>query len=153
VVEDLPGTAADGERMLNAQFKDRIRFLGHNLNDEQPVKGADLYMFRSVLLNWPDAYVVKFLKNLVPALKPGAKVLINEGCLPEPGTVSSWDDKLLRCLDLCMMAMFTSKERTVEEWAGLFQAADTRFKFVGARKPESSLLWIIEAVWEPQGQP
>jgi hypothetical protein len=52
-----------------------------------------------------------------------------------------------------MMAMFTSKERTVEEWAGLFQAADTRFKFVGARKPESSLLWIIEAVWEPQGQP
>jgi hypothetical protein len=146
VVEDLPGTAADGERMLDAQFKDRIRFLGHNLNDEQPVKGADLYMFRSVLLNWPDAYVVKFLKNLVPALKPGAKVLINEGCLPEPGTVSSWDDKLLRCLDLCMMAMFTSKERTVEEWA-------TRFKFVGARKPESSLLWIIEAVWEPQGQP
>jgi hypothetical protein len=134
--------------MLDPEFKGRIEFLGHNLNDEQPVKDADLYMFRSVLLNWPDKYVVKFLKNLVPALKPGAKVLVNEGVLPEPGTVSSWDDKILRSLDLCMIAMFNSKERTVEEWAALFQKADPRFKFLGAKKPDESLLWIIEVVWE-----
>jgi hypothetical protein len=149
VVEDLPGTAADGERMLDARFKDRIQFLGHNLMNEQPVKDADVYMFRSVLLNWPDKYVVQFLKNLVPALKRGAKVLVNEGCLPEPGELSSWDDKLLRSLDLCMMSMFNSKERTVEEWAGLFGKADGRFRFMGAKKREGSLLWIIEAVWEP----
>lgn len=135
--------------MLDPQFKDRITFKGHDLNNEQPVKDADLYMFRSVLLNWPEKYVVKFLKNLVPALKPGAKVLINEGCLPEPGTVSSWDDKLLRSLDLCMMAMFNSKERTVEEWKALFHEADPSFRFLGAKRPEGSLLWIIEAVWEP----
>jgi O-methyltransferase domain len=153
VVEDLPGTAAEGERMLDPQFKERITFMGHDLNNEQPVKDADLYMFRSVLLNWPEKYVVKFLKNLVPALKPGAKVLINEGCLPEPGTVSSWDEKLLRSLDLCMMAMFNSKERTVEEWKALFQEADPRFRFLSAKRPEGSLLWIIEAVWEPLANP
>ncbi|KAF2742529.1 O-methyltransferase [Sporormia fimetaria CBS 119925] len=148
VVQDLPGTAADGERMLDPAFKSRIEFQGHNLMDEQPVKDADIYMFRSVLLNWPDKYVVKFLKNLVPAMRPGVKVLVNEGCLPEPGTVDSWDDKLLRSLDLCMMAMFNSKERTVEEWAGLFTEADPRYKFVSAKKPEGSLLWIIETVWQ-----
>ncbi|KAF2443247.1 S-adenosyl-L-methionine-dependent methyltransferase [Karstenula rhodostoma CBS 690.94] len=153
VVEDLPGTTAQGEEMLPAEYKDRISFIGHNLNDPQPYHGADLYMFRSVLLNWPDQYVVKFIKNLVPALKPGAKVLINEGVLPQPGEVSDWDYKVLTSLDLCMLAMFNSKERTVEEWEGLFKEADPRFAFQYARKPEGSLLWIIEAVWQPTVSP
>lgn len=170
--------------MLDSALKDRISFIGHDMNDPQPVKGAAIYMFRSVLLNWPKKYCVKFVKNLIPALEPGSKVLINEGCLPEPGTLSTWDDKILRSviplrkplslfpggrggetgmiedellyanspyrsLDLCMMGMFNSNERTVEEWKEIFTLADERFKFLGARRPvEGSLLWIIEAVWE-----
>lgn len=139
--------------MLPAEFKDRISFIGHDLKNVQPYHGADVYMFRSVLLNWPDQYVVKFIKNLVPALKPGSKVLINEGVLPNPGEVSDWDYKVLASLDLCMLGMFNSKERTVEEWEGLFKEADPRFSFKYAKKPEGSLLWIIEAVWEPTQSP
>ena len=60
--------------------------------------------------------------------------------------MSFWDERLLRNLDLCMMAMFNSKERTVEEWAGLFRKASEGFKFLGA-KNVGGLLWIIEAEW------
>jgi len=110
-------------------------------------------MFRSVLLNWPDAYVVRFFRNLVPALKPGARVLVNEGVLPEPGEVSAWDYKILTSLDVCMLAMFNSKERSVGEWEGLFKEAHPGFRFQYARRPEGSLLWIIEAVWQPVESP
>ena len=122
------------------------------MNDPQPVHDADLYLFRSVLLNWPDNYVVKFLRQLIPALKTGARVVINEGALPKPGEVGMWDEKIVWSLDLCMMAMFNSKERTVEEWEGLFAEADPRFKFLGARRPGESLLWIMEAVWDADGE-
>ena len=118
------------------------------MNNPQPVHGASLYLFRSVLLNWPDQYVIKFLRNLIPALKPGAKVVINEGVLPRPGELTPWDEKIIRSLDLCMMTMFNSKERTVEEWERLFRTADGRFRFLGATRPRESLLWIIEAEWE-----
>lgn len=139
---------ADGERLLPSSFAERVSFQAHDMNDLQPVHGAALYLFRSVLLNWPDGYVVKFLRNLIPALKPGARVLINEGVLPQPGEVNPWDEKIIRSLDLCMMATFNSKERTVSEWDGLFQTADRRFRFLGAKRPSQGLLWIIEAVWE-----
>lgn len=110
--------------------------------------GAALYLFRSVLLNWPDKFVIKFLRNLIPALKPGARVLINEGCLPEPGELSAWDERILRNLDLCMLAMFNSKERTIGEWEGLFKSASRGFRFMGAKRPTEGLLWIVEAIWE-----
>lgn len=74
-------------------------------------------------------------------------MLVNEGVLPKPGEVDLWDEKILRGLDLCMKAMFNSKERTVEEWEGLFKRADGRFGFRGARRP-GGLLWFVEAVWE-----
>lgn len=73
--------------MLDPAFADGVKFMAFDMNDPQPVKGAAVYLFRLVLLNWPDKYCVKFIKNLLPALEPGARVIINEGCLPEPGEV------------------------------------------------------------------
>ncbi|OGM47206.1 hypothetical protein ABOM_003990 [Aspergillus bombycis] len=149
VVQDLSGTAAEGCKMLDAALKDRVTFMAHDMNHIQPVLGAQAYIFRSVLLNWPRKYCVKFLKNLVPAMTPGALLIINEGVLPDQESLSPWDDRLLRSLDLCMMGMFNSNERTVEEWKGILSEADSRFKLINVRRPNpASLLWILEIVWE-----
>ncbi|KAE8152737.1 S-adenosyl-L-methionine-dependent methyltransferase [Aspergillus avenaceus] len=149
IVQDLSGTVADGAKMLDPALKDRVTFMAHDMNNVQPVLGADVYMFRSVLLNWPKKYCVKFLKNLIPAMNPGTKVIINEGVLPEKGELSQWDDRIVRSLDLCMMGMFNSNERTVEEWKEIFAEADSRFKLVNVSRPNSaSLLWVLEIVWE-----
>ena len=101
---------------------------------------------RSVFHDWPDAYVVRFLRNLVPALSPGVRVIINECCLPERDELGHFDERVIRGMDLCMLAMFNSKERTVGEWKDLLKSASDGFKFLGAKKP-GGLLWIIEAKW------
>lgn len=38
--------------------------------------------------NWADKYAVKILQNLVPALRPGARVVIHELVLQSPENVS-----------------------------------------------------------------
>lgn len=78
------------------ELKDRVELTTHDFFTEQPVKGADVYFFRHVFHNWPDLYCIKILRALIPALKPGAKVLINDGTAPEPGSMSPFEDKLQR---------------------------------------------------------
>jgi len=70
-----------------AHLEERIEFMAHDFLTLQPVT-ADVYLFRYIFHNWPDAYAIKILQQLVPALKPGASVLINDHLLPEPNTAS-----------------------------------------------------------------
>jgi hypothetical protein len=66
-------------------LKERITFMDHDMLTLQPVKDADIYFWRVVLHNHPDAIVVKSLQSLIPALKPGAKILLQEVGLTNPG--------------------------------------------------------------------
>jgi hypothetical protein len=54
-----------------------------------------------------------------------------------------------RTLDLFMLVTVNAREREVDDWGALFKEADPRFKFLGARLPPKSRLWIIEAEWNP----
>lgn len=76
---------------------DRIKFQMHNLFEKQTVR-ADIYIFRHIFHDWPDADVVKMLENLVPALGQGARVLVSEGIVPEQavGRATTLDDQLIR---------------------------------------------------------
>jgi hypothetical protein len=47
-----------------------------------------------------------------------------------------------------MMVAMNAKEREQADWQALFEKADPRFKYLGAKKPEGSRMWIIEAMWE-----
>ena len=47
-----------------------------------------------------------------------------------------------------MMAVLNAKEREMDDWQILLEKADTRFRYLGARKAEGSRLWIIEAEWQ-----
>ena len=76
-------------------LEDRISFMAHDFFTPQPIT-ADVYFFRFIFHDWPDKYGISILQNLVPALKPGARVLINEFCLPEPGMISAYKERVLR---------------------------------------------------------
>ena len=88
IVQDLPEViqARDPNR-LPATVRDRIQFMPHDFMKPQPII-ADLYLFRYIFHGWADGPVVKILRQLIPVLKPGARVLVNECILPEPGTAS-----------------------------------------------------------------
>ena len=48
-----------------------------------------------------------------------------------------------------MKEIQNAREREMPDWEQLFQAADSRFKFKGGNQPPGSMLFILEAVWEP----
>ena len=58
-----------------------------SIEEVQKMK-ADLYLFRYIFHNWPDSYAIRILRQLIPVLRPGARILINDHLLPEPNTVS-----------------------------------------------------------------
>ncbi|KAL4722290.1 Alpha-1,3-mannosyltransferase cmt1 [Fusarium chlamydosporum] len=131
VVQDLPKTISSAPSPICEEqgVNQRISLQAHDFFTEQPVKGADVYYFRWILHNLSTKYAVTILKNLIPALKPGARILINDHCLREPGVENDWDEKLMRSMDLLMLTLLNAQERTEMEFKELFKAADERFVF------------------------
>lgn len=72
----------------------RFDFQVHDLFKPQPVRAA-VYIFRHIFHDWSDEDTVKMLKNLVPGLQNGAKVLVSEGIVPlDPAmTANTLDEK------------------------------------------------------------
>ncbi|MCJ1432481.1 hypothetical protein MMC27_001838 [Xylographa pallens] len=146
VVQDLQSTI-DAHSQLPDDLAKRVRFMTHDFFTPQPVKDADIYFFRWIFHNWPDQYCLKILKNLVPALKEGARIVVNEWCLPEPNSVSNRLDRKMRGMDIGMLTIFNAQERDRDEWISLFKRADERFKFVSIDHPEQANLSIIQFQW------
>ena len=87
VVQDLPKVIEDAKTKSPAEMSHRVTFQAHDFFEEQPVKNADIYYFRWILHDWSDKYCVKILQALIPALKPGARLLFSERCLEAPCTL------------------------------------------------------------------
>ena len=85
IVEDSPDVVIQGQEGLPADLQERISFQAHNFFEEQPVKGADVYLLRLVFHDWSDKYSKMIIRALIPALKPGAKILINDRVIPGRG--------------------------------------------------------------------
>ena len=84
VVQDLPSVVQDSSIKLRAEVSSRITLMAYDFFTKQPVEGADVYLFRWIFHNWSDKYCLSILRNLIPALKKGAKVLVADNVLPEP---------------------------------------------------------------------
>lgn len=95
VVQDRPEVIKDAANRLPAGLSDRIRFMAHDFFTEQPIK-ADVYLLRRILHNWPDSYCVKILQSLVPALGRDARIVINDGVVPDPRTLPYLAEKTVR---------------------------------------------------------
>ena len=46
-----------------------------------------------------------------------------------------------------MLAFQNAKERTANDWAALFEAADSRFQLTQVFQPPKSSLAIVEVTW------
>ena len=148
VVQDLPKTVASAPQ-LEGDVGERVSFQAHDFFTEQPVKGADVYLFRWILHNHSDKYSEKMLRALIPALKKGARVVINDHCLRDGyGEERLWDEKIIRTMDLVMLTLLNAKERSEGEFRELFKAVDGRFRFEGVRREEGCRMSVVEAVWE-----
>ncbi len=147
VVQDLPKTVASAPKLPD-DIASRIEFQAHDFHTQQPVKGADVYLYRWIFHNHSDEYAINMLRQLIPALKKGARVVINDHCLREPGEESHYDERIMRTMDILMLSLLNARERTEAEFGEVFKAADERFAFKGAQRVEGCRMSVIEAVWE-----
>ncbi|KAI9687138.1 MAG: hypothetical protein M1822_002549 [Bathelium mastoideum] len=149
IVQDLPGAIKDGIAVLPKDLIQRIKFEEHDFFSTQSIYGADVYFFRWILHNWSDKYCQMILGALLPALKPGARVIVYEFVLAE-GPETRWTKRHPRNLDLLMLSQFNACERTAQGWEKLFQSVDARLRLQRIYQPAGSLMSIIEAVWTPE---
>jgi SAM-dependent methyltransferase len=86
---------------------------------ESVPEGADAYVMKSVVHDWPDARSVAILENCRRALRPDGRVILIERVMPAlakdaPDTVR---------VDLHMLAVTGGRERSEAEYQELLEAA------------------------------
>jgi hypothetical protein len=77
IVQDLTEVQESFEEAMesNPELASRISFQAHDFFTPQVVS-ASAYMFRYIFHDWSDKYVMQILLQLVPALKPGARIVL-----------------------------------------------------------------------------
>jgi hypothetical protein len=78
---DLPRVVA-GAGGLVAGVADRVTTLGQSFFDPLPA-GADLYLLKSILPDWPDREARDILRRCADAARPGGRVVVLSGVSPD----------------------------------------------------------------------
>lgn len=138
ILYDQPDVVAGAAPVLAAAgLADRITARGGDVFASVP-EGGDAYVIKNVLHNWDDEQASVILSNVQRVLRPGGRLLLIEhvihpGNAPQYGTL----------LDLMMLALFGSRERTVAEWEALLNASGFH---VAQILPTRAELSVIEAI-------
>jgi SAM-dependent methyltransferase len=96
VVQDLPDVISQARERDTGTFGDRVIFMEHDFFEEQPIRDADVFFLRWILHDWSDEVAKKILRALVPALRPGSHVILQEFVVPESGQVPFYFEKTIR---------------------------------------------------------
>ncbi|KAF2229480.1 S-adenosyl-L-methionine-dependent methyltransferase [Viridothelium virens] len=146
VVQDLPEVLRGAK--IPESLQSKLELMEYDFFTEQKVKGADVYFFRSILHDWPDHKAIEILRNQVSALSTGSSIILNEMCLPDPGTVSMSQEQHIRSYDLRMTQSFSGTERDSEDWRALIANVDPRLRVLEIRNSPGSLLSVIQIVMQ-----
>ncbi|PMD39312.1 S-adenosyl-L-methionine-dependent methyltransferase [Hyaloscypha variabilis F] len=151
IVQDLPGASEQGIKAVTAdtQLKASIEFMAHDFRLEQPVKDADAYLICQCITNWSDKDLVNIFRQLVPALKPGARLLVCDRKWQALGTDSDVDVLEHRRVDMIVLVNTNGRVRTLDEILKVFELADMSFKFKELHTANGSPFMVCEMVWEP----
>jgi hypothetical protein len=146
VVQDLPAIIENEappfweERLPAMIANGKVKLQGHSFFNPQPVKNADVYFMRFITHDWPTEKCITIMKHLRDAAKPDTTLIVfdsiimytckddgpwgfasNAPNVPAPllhnlGVGIGGFDTMI---DLQMMSMMGSQERTVDEFREL----------------------------------
>jgi SAM-dependent methyltransferase len=122
---DLPRTVArSGETFRAAGVADRVTVVGQSFFDPLPA-GADLYLLRGVLNDWPDREAAAILRRCADAARPSGRVVVLKGI-----TLDGAPKGLA-----IEMVLAGGRQRTVSEFRRL--AAETGLEILAAGRQDS----------------
>jgi hypothetical protein len=136
IVQDLPHVTERGAELLPVELKSRIKFQSHSFFEPE-IQEGDMYFFRWILHDWSDKYATAILRNLVPKIKNGTRILICEYVLDDV-PVKEVTKKMGLGLDMLLATCCNSRERTAKDFQALLHAADERYIWKGVTKPTAT---------------
>lgn len=121
---DLPETAARAAAFFSAAgLNERATTVGQSFFDPLPT-GADVYLLRGILNDWPDRQAEKILRNCAGALGAGGRVVVLKSVQPDDAPK-----------DLAIeMVLLGGKQRTVSEVRALAARAGLEVTAAGQQE-------------------
>jgi 2,7-dihydroxy-5-methyl-1-naphthoate 7-O-methyltransferase len=112
---DLPPTVARSAEIFQAAgVAERVTTVGQSFFDPLP-PGADLYLLKSVLSDWPDRELTAILRRCAEAARTAGRIVILNGVSPDESGAPS--------PALLMMVLVGGRERSLAEFRELARAA------------------------------
>ena len=138
ILYDLPFKTGAAPAVFDAAGVGERVTIAHGGPFDPLPAGADAYVLKHVLHDFPEAECLAMLRNVRDAVGPGGKVLVVEYVL------SGGNERHIgNIIDLWLLLLLGAKERTLPQYTELFARAG--LKVVGA-VPTSSPVSVIEAV-------
>jgi len=129
---DLPDTVArSGETFRSAGVSDRVTTMGQSFFDPLP-PGADLYLLKNVLGDWPDREAAAILARCAEAARPAGRIIVLGGVSPDGADPSP---------ELLMMVLVGGRGRSLAEFRELARTAGLR---VEAAERQPSGRFVVE---------
>jgi SAM-dependent methyltransferase len=120
---DLPRTVARSSDVFEAAgVADRVTVAAQSFFDPLPA-GADLYLLKSVLSDWPDREALAILRRVAEAARPSGRVAILSGVTPDEAPSP----------ELLMLVLVGGKDRTLSEFRELAREAGLVVRASGRR--------------------
>ncbi|QKX61133.1 uncharacterized protein TRUGW13939_08280 [Talaromyces rugulosus] len=138
VLQDLP-QVIDG---INEPLLEGVTAIGHSMFEPQPVRGAKAYYMRTVLHDFPDKQALEALAHIREAMTEDSVLFIHEHTMTDGLDVPP----IAATLDIHMMEVFSSLERTEREWVALLEKAGFRMVKVWNEDSAGQPTALFEAV-------
>ena len=133
--------ARSGEVFQAAGVAQRATAVSKSFFDALPA-GADLYLLKSVLSDWPDREAIAILRRCAEAARPAGRVVVLSGVSP--------DDDRGPSPALLMMVLVGGKERSLAEFRELARAAGLEVQ-AADRQPSGRFVVECRSTFSPTG--
>lgn len=140
-VLDLPHVVAEKQQLWANKWdlQSRCTYVGGDMFEDIPA-GSDAYSCKWILHDWPDADAVRILKNIRRSAPKHGRMFAVEHVLPGPS-----ESHYGKIVDVVVMLMYGSRERTEAEYASLFEQAG--WKLLKTHYPQHhNTMGVLEAV-------
>jgi SAM-dependent methyltransferase len=120
---DLPRTVARSPALFQAAgVADRVTTVGQSFFDPLPA-GADLYLLKNVLGDWPDPDALTLLQRCGEAVRPSGRLIVLGGISPDDAGGAS--------PELLMLVLVGGRDRTLSEFRRLAASAGLAVRTAG----------------------
>lgn len=134
IVQDSVETIEYGKSIYRSEGLS-IEWQTVNFFQEQPVHGAKVYLLRHILIDHPERTSRQILGCIAKAMDKESRLLIADAIVPDRYGEDS--DSLVNALDLHLLCLFNSKERSLQQWKELLGS-------VAAKELEIVKVWRTE---------